>query len=314
MLIGFNLPLSGPTASPAMLARLAAEGEAIGYDYAAISDHIVEPTDIRARYPYTESGEFPASSRGERHEQLTVIAYLAAKTSRLKFLTSVMVAPHRPAVLTAKMLATIDVMSGGRLIVGVGAGWLEEEFAAIGAPPFAERGAATDEYLMAFRELWTKDNPRFDGRFVKFADILFAPKPVQKPCPALWVGGESGPAMHRAARLGDGWYPIGVNPRHRLDTMARYRAAVERLRKLVRDAGRDPASVALAFRVHRHGPSAPAKADNGERLMFSGSNAEIIDDLRAMREPGVKAIDFNFGDLTVDAMRQFHEEVVAKSP
>ena len=313
MQFGFNLPLSGPMASPAMLARLAAEGEAIGYDYAAISDHIVEPTDIRARYPYTESGEFPASSRGERHEQLTVIAYLAAKTSRLKFLTSVMVAPHRPAVLTAKMLATIDVMSGGRLIVGVGAGWLEEEFAAIGAPPFAERGAATDEYLMAFRELWTKDNPRFDGRFVKFADILFAPKPVQKPCPALWVGGESGPAMRRAARLGDGWYPIGVNPRHRLDTMARYRAAVERLRKLVRDAGRDPASVALAFRVHRHGPSAPAKADNDERLMFSGSNAEIIDDLRAMRELGVKAIDFNFGDLTVDAMRQFHEEVVAKS-
>jgi len=89
MLIGFNLPLSGPMASPAMLARLAAEGEAIGYDYAAISDHIVEPTDIHARYPYTESGEFPASSRGERHEQLTVIAYLAAKASRLKFLTSV---------------------------------------------------------------------------------------------------------------------------------------------------------------------------------------------------------------------------------
>jgi probable F420-dependent oxidoreductase len=296
-----------------MLARLAAEGEAIGYDYAAISDHIVEPTDIHARYPYTESGEFPASSRGERHEQLTVIAYLAAKTSRLKFLTSVMVAPHRPAVLTAKMLATIDVMSGGRLIVGVGAGWLEEEFAAIGAPPFAERGAATDEYLMAFRELWTKDKPRFDGRFVKFADILFAPKPVQKPCPALWVGGESGPAMRRAARLGDGWYPIGVNPRHRLDTMARYRAAVERLRKLVRDAGRDPASVALAFRVHRHGPTASAKADNGERLMFSGGNAEIIDDLGAMRELGVRAIDFNFADLTVDAMRQFHEEVVAKS-
>src|SRR5262245_40413974 len=94
-----------------------------------------------------------------------------------------MVVPHRPAVLTAKILATIDVMSGGRLIVGVGAGWLEEEFVAISAPPFAERGTATDEYLMAFRELWTKDKPRFDGRFVKFSDILFAPKPVQKPCP-----------------------------------------------------------------------------------------------------------------------------------
>jgi probable F420-dependent oxidoreductase len=313
MQFGFNLPLSGPSASPAMLARLAAEGEAIGYDYAAISDHIVEPIDIHARYPYSESGEFPAGSRGERHEQLTAIAYLAAKTSRLKFLTSVMVVPHRPAVLTAKILATIDVMSGGRLIVGVGAGWLEEEFVAIGAPPFAERGTATDEYLMAFRELWTKDKPRFDGRFVKFSDILFAPKPVQKPCPALWIGGESGPAMRRAARIGDGWYPIGANPQHRLDTMARYRAAVERLRKLAADVGRDPAGVALAFRVHRHGASAPAKADNGERFLFSGSNAEIIEDLRAMRELGVKAIDFNFAVLTVDAMRRFHEEVVAKS-
>src|SRR6202047_4985791 len=190
MLMGFNLPLSGPTASPAMLARLAAEGEAIGYDYAAISDHIVEPTDIHARYPYTESGEFPASSRGERHEQLTVIAYLAAKTSRLKFLTSVMVAPHRPAVLTAKMLATIDVLSGGRLIVGVGAGWLKEEFDALGTPPFEERGAVTDEYMLGVRELGTKDSPRFDGRFVKFKDVIFAPKPVQK-CPPMWVGGES---------------------------------------------------------------------------------------------------------------------------
>ena len=180
-----------------------------------------------------------------------------------------------------KILATIDVMSGGRLIVGVGAGWLEEEFVAIGAPPFAERGTATDEYLMAFRELWTKDKPRFDGRFVKFSDILFAPKPVQKPCPALWIGGESGPAMRRAARIGDGWYPIGANPQHRLDTMARYRAAVERLRKLAADVGRDPASVALAFRVHRHGASAPAKADNGERFLFSGSNAEAIEAKRA---------------------------------
>jgi hypothetical protein len=96
--------------------------------------------------------------------------------------------------------------------------------------------------------------------------------------------------------------------------MARYRAAVERLRKLVIYAGRDPASVALASRVHRNRPSVPAKAENGERLMFSGSNAEIINDLRAMRELGVKAIDFNFGDLTVDAMRQFREEVMAKSP
>jgi alkanesulfonate monooxygenase SsuD/methylene tetrahydromethanopterin reductase-like flavin-dependent oxidoreductase (luciferase family) len=179
MLIGFNLPMSGPLSSPDTIARLAVEGEAIGYDYAAVSDHLVEPIDIHARYPYSESGEFPRGSRGDRHEQLTAVAYLAAKTSRLRFLTSVMVVPHRPAVLTAKILSTIDVLSAGRLFVGIGAGWLKEEFEAIGAPNFAERGTVTDEYLQAFRELWTAQEPRFEGRFVKFAGLFFAPKPVQ---------------------------------------------------------------------------------------------------------------------------------------
>jgi probable F420-dependent oxidoreductase len=317
MQFGFNLPMSGPLASPDILTRLAVAGEATGYDYACVSDHVIEPTDIHARYPYTESGEFPQGSRGARHEQLTALTYLAAKTSKLKFLTSVMVVPHRPAVLTAKMLSTIDVLSSGRLIVGIGAGWLKEEFEALGAPPFEARGTVTDEYMLACRELWTKDAPRFDGRFVKFADVVFAPKPVQKPCPPIWVGGESGPALRRAARLGDGWYPIGVNPQHPLNTLGRYRAAIERLRKLTQDAGRDPKSVALTYRVQRFGAQVPAKADNGERTLFSGSNAELIEDVRALRALGVAALDFNFtapnADAALAAMRQFHGEVLAKS-
>src|ERR1700745_3649274 len=146
MQIGFNIPVTPPLGTPANMTRLAVEGEAIGYDYACVSDHVVEPKDIHSRYPYSDSGEFPKASRGDRHEQLTAIAYLAAKTSRLRFLTSVMVVPHRPAVLTAKIPSTIDVLSAGRLFVGIGAGWLEEEFEAIGAPNFAERGIATDEY------------------------------------------------------------------------------------------------------------------------------------------------------------------------
>ena len=316
MLIGFNLPMTGPLSSPDTIARLAVEGEAIGYDYAAVSDHLVEPIDIHARYPYSESGEFPRASRGDRHEQLTAVTYLAAKTSRLRFLTSVMVVPHRPAVLTAKILSTIDVLSAGRLFVGIGAGWLKEEFEAIEAPNFAERGVVTDEYLQAFRELWTAPEPRFEGRFVKFAGILFAPKPVQKPHPPIWVGGESGAAMRRAARLGDGWYPIGGNPRYPLNTLSRYQAASGRLRKLTKEAGRDPSSVALAYRVHRHGTLVDAKADNNERQLFSGTNADIAEDLRALRELGVAAVDFSFPgatyDVVVAAMRQFHDEVLAK--
>src|SRR5262249_53319947 len=113
MQLGFNIPVTLPLGTPATMTRLAVEGEAIGYDYACLSDHVVEPIDIHSRYPYSDSGEFPRGNRGERQEQLTALAYLAGKTSRLRFLTSVMVVPHRPAVLTAKILATVDVMSGG---------------------------------------------------------------------------------------------------------------------------------------------------------------------------------------------------------
>jgi probable F420-dependent oxidoreductase len=196
-----------------------------------------------------------------------------------------MVVPHRPAVLAAKILSTIDVLSGGRLTVGIGAGWLQEEFEAIGAHPFAARGAVTDEYLQAFRALWTEDDPRFTGSYVKFGGIVFAPKPVQKPHPPIWVGGESGPALRRSVRLGDAWYPIGTNPAHPLDSLARYRAGIDRLRKIASDAGRDPMSVGLAYRCSNFGEGVPMKASDGDRRLFSGGPAEIAGDLRALAAP-----------------------------
>ncbi len=316
MQFGFGAPVSGALATPEKLAQIAGEGEAMGYDYTTISDHVVIPRDIEARYPYSDTGEFPGRSRGDRHEQLIAVAFIAGKTSRLRLVTSVTVVPHRPAVLQAKMLATIDVLSNGRLTFGIGAGWMKEEFEALGVPPFAERGAVTDEYLMACRELWTKDNPHFAGKYVKFANVLFEPKPVQKPHPPIWVGGESGPALRRTARLGDGWYPIGTNPQHRLDSMKRFQAGVERLRRLTREAGRDPAKVALAYRVTSWGKSLPARADDGERRLFSGETADIVGDLKAFREFGVGHVDFNFGGDTAEDlianMRRFREEVLSK--
>ncbi|MGH7048584.1 MAG: LLM class F420-dependent oxidoreductase [Stellaceae bacterium] len=316
MQYGFGAPVSGSLASPENLARIVVAGEAAGYDYATISDHVVIPRDIEARYPYSDTGEFPGRSRGDRHEQLTALAYVAGKTSRLRLVTSVTVVPHRPAVLLAKMLATIDVLSGGRLTFGIGAGWMKEEFAALGVPPFPERGAVTDEYLLACRELWTRDDPHFDGKYVKFADVLFEPKPVQKPHPPIWVGGESGPALRRTARLGDGWYPIGTNPQHRLDSMKRFAAAVERLRRLVREAGRDPAAVTLAYRITGWGKSLPARADDGERRLFAGEVADVVADLRAFRDFGVGHVDFGFDGATAEEMianmRRFREDVLAK--
>src|SRR5229473_1612361 len=221
MQFGFNAPTAGPLSATVSLTKLVMEGEAMGFDYATLSDHVVIPTDIQAKYPYSSTGEFPAGARAERHEQLIEVAFLAAKTTRLRLITSVMVGPHRPAVLTAKMLATIDVLSGGRLTLGIGAGWLKEEFEAIEAPDFAARGKVTDEYIKAFLELWTNSKPRFAGEHVRFDNIVFEPKPVQKPHPPIWVGGESGPAPRRTAGR------CLVSDRHQPRLPARFAGALQ---------------------------------------------------------------------------------------
>ncbi|HTG20718.1 MAG TPA: LLM class F420-dependent oxidoreductase [Reyranella sp.] len=315
MKFGFNAPTAGPLSATVSLTKLVTEGEAMGFDYATLSDHVIIPTDIEAKYPYSSTGEFPAGSRAERHEQLIEVTYVAAKTTRLRLVTSVMVVPHRPAVLTAKMLATIDVLSNGRLTLGIGAGWMKEEFEAIDAPDFAARGKVTDEYIKAFLELWTKDKPRFAGEHVRFDNILLEPKPVQKPHPPIWVGGESGPALRRTAKLGDAWYPIGTNPANPLDSLARMKANMARLAKMTKEAGRDPKAVGLAFRCTAFGEQIPAKAGDGERRLFSGKPAEIAADIRALRDLGCGHLDFGFGGTTVEAMlgemQKFRKDVLA---
>jgi probable F420-dependent oxidoreductase len=227
-----------------------------------------------------------------------------------------MVVPHRPAVLTAKILSTIDIFSNGRLTLGIGAGWLKEEFEALDAPDFAARGKVTDEYILAARELWTAPDPRFQGEYVAFDKISFEPKPVQPGGPPIWVGGESGPALRRTARLGDAWYPIGTNPAFPLDSLARYKAGVAKLRRLTAEAGRDPASVGLSLRVQKFGAELPALAGDGERHLFSGSPEQIVADIHALRALGVSAIDFNFLGSTVekvlDQMEGFRTSVMER--
>ena len=224
------------------------EGEALGFDYLTISDHIMVPRNLDSKYPYTDSGEFPAGTAAAWLEQLTTTAYIAALTNKLRFVLSVMVVPHRPAVLTAKILATIDYLSKGRLTLGIGVGWCREEFEAINAAPFDDRGHVTDEWMMACKELWSKDDPRFDGKYVKFSDVVFTPKPVQQPIP-IWVGGESGPALRRTARYADGWYPVSTNPQFPMHTLSKFKAGMARFRGVVEKAGRDPSQITVALRV-----------------------------------------------------------------
>ncbi|MBS0560079.1 MAG: LLM class F420-dependent oxidoreductase [Proteobacteria bacterium] len=298
------------------IARIATEAEALGFAYVTVSDHIVIPSDIDSRYPYSDSGEFPSGTQTDRHEQLMTGMFIAAVTSQLRIVTSVMVVPHRPAMLTAKLVATLDVLSKGRLTLGIGAGWMAEEFAAIGTPPFAERGAVTDEYMMACKELWTSESPEFDGRYTKFADVVFRPKPVQKPHPPIWIGGESGPALRRTARYGDAWYPIGTNPQHPVNTLTRYKAAIARLRKLTEDAGRDPATIGLAYRVSAPPGTVAKDTIDGERRLFTGGADDYAGDIRALGDLGVTAMDFGLLAPTLggtlDAMRRFRDDVIAK--
>ncbi|MBS0527728.1 MAG: LLM class F420-dependent oxidoreductase [Proteobacteria bacterium] len=316
MQIGFSAPTAGPLAALDPLVRLCTGAEEAGLAYATFSDHVVIPTEIASPYPYSATGEFTNQGTGERNEQLIELAFVAARTGKLKLVTSVMVVPHRPAVLAAKQLATIDVLSGGRVILGIGAGWMKEEFEAIGAPPFAERGKVTDEYVAAFKELWTKDRPSFAGAYVKFDKITFAPKPAQKGGIPIWVGGESGPALRRTARYGDAWYPIPNNPAFPMDSLGRLTAGIARLRQLTAEAGRDPKSVGVTVRFPRWGEGLPAKAGDGERKLFSGTPADIASDIKALAKLGVGAIDTGFSGSTVPEiladMKKFKSEVLAR--
>jgi probable F420-dependent oxidoreductase len=313
MQIGFNLPNSGPMAEPATMARVARLGEELGFDYVTLTDHIALPDTSVPGYPYSESGAFYSPDPGRRFELLTATAWVAAKTEHIRLVLAVLVVPHRPAVLAAKMLSTLDVLSGGRLTVGVGAGWLQAEFDAVVTTPFAERGAVTDAYLDAFRQLWTEDKPRIENKYVRYDGLVMEPKPVQKPHPPIWVGGESGPSMRRAARVGDAWYPIGSNNTHLLDTLPRLEAGIAKLRRLTEAAGRDPAKIGVVYRVKRHGHEAPPASD-GNRRLFTNGIANVIADIKALRAIGVTGLDFDFEgrdpEKSMAEMRRFRAEVM----
>ena len=302
MEFGFNVPNSGALANPGDIKTISQRGEALGFTLLAIPDHIVFPRGISSRYPYSQDGAFTFAKdfAGDFLEPLALMAHLAAITTKARILTSVMVVPYRDPILTAKLVSTIDVMSGGRVILGCGAGWMAEEFVAVNAPPFKERGKVTDEYINAFRELWSAENPSFKGDYTEFRDIFFAPKPVQDPHPPIWIGGESGPAIRRTARLGDAWYPIGCNPHHPLDTVAKFSAGLDTLKAEAEKIGRDPATIDLAFWAVWGSLGDPAKLESGERMVLTGSAEDIAGDVKAFEELGVRHVLFNFLGATLD--------------
>jgi probable F420-dependent oxidoreductase len=311
---GFSIPTRGALATPQSIVAMTQRGEALGFAMVAIPDHIVIPRRIASPYPYSPQRKMPGAEQGDCLEQLVLMSYLAAATRTIRLLTSVMVVPHRNPMFTAKALATIDVLSQGRVTVGCGAGWMDEEFQAIGVPPFNERGKVTDEYLRAFKVLWTEDDPKFDGTYAQFKDIVFEPKPVQKPHPPLWIGGESPAALRRVVALGDAWYPLGANPEFPLNTVQRYSAAVAGLRSAALAARRDPDRITLAYWAPWYSEGRTNTLPDGSREAFTGTDAEVAQDIRDFRSVGVRHLLFNFVRSTLPdslaAMERFAATVL----
>ena len=317
MKFGLSTITHGVFTSRENFIAIARAAERAGFDFLSVSDHLVVPKRLDSHYPYVVGGAFTAAQHGHCFDQLSTISFLAGATEKLRLLTSVLVLPHRPAMLTAKMLATIDVLSNGRLIVGVGAGWLKEELELLGAD-FATRGKASDEYLAAFKELWTAENPAFQGRHVQFKDVLFEPKPLQKPHPPIWVGGESPGAIRRAIAYANVWYPGNNSQTLPLDTPARLRAGAERVRQAAGDAGRDPQTLGLALLVQNFFEWGNFTSQDGTaRRMFTGTSADMVEDAQALAAVGIGHVALRLGGETLPdtlgRIERFGTEVIAKA-
>jgi probable F420-dependent oxidoreductase len=209
---GISLPGRGPLAKPDQVLTMAARADALGYASVFVTDHIVLPASMaRSVYPYSATRQLPGGAAQDYLEPLALLGALARETKRARLGTSVLVVPYRHPLVTAKILATLDRLSGGRIILGAGVGWLREEFEAVGAPPFEQRGAVTDEYLAAMRAIWSQARPAYQGRFVSFADVQAHPQPVQRPHPPIVIGGRTAAAFRRAVQQGHGWYGFALD-------------------------------------------------------------------------------------------------------
>lgn len=259
MQYGIRLPHYLTDGSPDRVAATAREAERLGFDSIWVVDHLLIPADPERSWGWSY------------YDPFVTLGQVAAITDRVKLGTSVIVLPYRPPIVSAKLVAALDQVSGGRLILGVGAGALIEEFDALGVP-FAERGARTDEALEVWRALFTQDVAEYAGRWTSFRHVKFEPKPLQRPSPPIWVGGNSPAAIRRAIRHGDAWHPLAM----RFDRME---VGVADLRSGLAAAGRDPASCRLTLTFSPRYADRPAGRD-ARRRPGAGTPEEIADDLR----------------------------------
>jgi probable F420-dependent oxidoreductase len=275
MHVGVWLPNCRHLATPEIIRHTAVRAEQLCYDSVWVSDHVVVPNANVDRI-------------GEAiYDPLVTLAVVAGATSRVRLGTTVLIVPYRNAVVTAKMVSTLDVLSGGRVVLGIGAGWMAEESAMLGVP-FAERGPMTDEYLAAMRALWTSPAPSFAGKYTQFSGLHFEPKPLQKPHPPIWVGGHGRASLRRAAEIGAAWHPINRSPEE-------LRAGRAELARLCQARGRAvPPTVALRNDLGVLRPGRPAGTSIRGGSVLVGEPAALIERIDELAGCGVEHLVIEF--------------------
>jgi probable F420-dependent oxidoreductase len=275
-----------------------------------VADHVVIPERIEARYPHNAIGKLSFSWQTPVYEPLVLVSALAQLTERVEIGTAVLVIPHRHPLMVAKMLATADQLSGGRIILGAGVGWLREEFTGLGLPPehFEHRGSVTEDYLRAMKEAWLNTGPsRYTGEYVHFTDAGTFPHPVRTPHIPIWIGGKGRQALRRAVRLGNGYLAISSDP-------ATLREEAAELRRMAETDRRDPDELTVAAQAGITLTRVPAPS---ERDPLTGTPEQVIEGLRQYADAGlqhlvtaIRAEDDPSREGTLEAMERLATEVL----
>lgn len=274
MKVGISLPQLGPTASPENLIKVARHAEELGYDSAWVLERLLWPLNPQEPYPASPDGSLPETYQIVL-DPIETLTFVAAHTKKLQLGTSVLVLPYHTPIQLAKRIATLDVLSGGRVLVGVGVGWSRDEFEAVGTP-FERRGARCDEFLRAMIEVWTHEPVKFDGEFYNIPESKIGPKPIQKPYPPIYVAGFGQFTFDRAAKFGNGWNPAGVPSFEWLEGM------ISQFRQTNVSAGRTDMEVVLRCftMVFKDSPGP-------QRGPMMGTLDEVREDTRRLRDLGV---------------------------
>lgn len=277
MEIGIVLPNLGSLATTDAMIAIAERAEARGFSDLWTSDHLVLPLESDTSYPYVRGANVRLDAHYRVIDPMIALAGIATRTERIGLGVSVYLAALRHPLVAAKLVASLDQLSGGRVRLGVGAGWIPEEYQALGIE-FAERGRVLDEHLACMRALWSQENPEFSGDYYQVSNVGFEPKPVARRVP-LWIGGNSAAARERAARIGDGWHVIDL-------PLAQLERGITDLRRRCREADRNPDEVVVSMRAQvALLPKTPTESERFAPLL--GTRAEVLRDLLRMREMGV---------------------------